>query len=287
MMEGLCYTARKAGTGESSAELMANIYIHPERSAPRFRPFKAWSHMQKLLVDQEDTEQAFQVIEALNGRAQLTNLERFADSEAGAVQLQRKEYLPPLLDDHAWIRDLPDGTVGRAYVDFMEREGLSAQGLVDESQKMRSAGRDYNDDLKWFGNRLRDTHDLCHVLSGYGRDVLGEACLLGFTYSQNPGRGAIFIAYLTARKLSKHLPKGAHVMDCLWEGKRNGREASPIIREDIIALLHEPLEDARRRLNIRKPVAYLNALKVSAAASIASRDIRSGESAATDPQVAA
>lgn len=243
--------------------------------------------MQKLLADQEDTEQAFQIIEALNGRAQLTNLERFAASEAGAVQLQRKEHLPPLLDDHAWIRELPEDTVGRVYVDFMEREGLTAQGLVDESEKMHRTRPQYDDDLKWFGNRLRDTHDLCHVLSGYGRDVLGEACLLGFTYSQNPGRGALFIAYLTARKISQNLPKEARVMDCLWEGKRNGRDALPIIREDIIALLHEPIEDARRRLNIRKPVAYLNALKVSADAGIASREIRSGGTAVKDTQVAA
>jgi ubiquinone biosynthesis protein COQ4 len=36
------------------------------------------------------------------------------------------------------------------------------------------------------------------------------------------------------------------------------------VREDIIALLHEPLEAARARLNIATPVAYLNALDVCA-----------------------
>ena len=266
---------------------MANIYIDPDRVPPRFRPLKAWSHMQKLLADKDDTEQAFHIIEALNGRAALSNLERFAASEAGADQLKRKEYLPPLLDDHAWIRELPGGTVGRAYVDFMEQEGLSAQGLVDESEKMRRTEPQFDDDLKWFSNRLRDTHDLYHVMTGYGRDVLGEACLLGFTYSQNPGRGAIFIAFLTARQISKHQPKEARVMDCLWEGKRNGRVAEQLIREDIVALLHEPIEDARKRLNIKKPVAYLNALKVCADAGIASRDIRSGGPVARDTQAAA
>ena len=287
MMRGLCYTGQIPITGEYPANLMANIYLHPDRTLPRFRPLKAWSHMQKLLADQEDTEQAFHIIEALNGRAALTNLERFAASEAGANLLQRKEHLPPLLDDHAWIRELPEGTVGRTYVDFMEREGLTAQGLVDESEKMRRTTPQYDDDLNWFSNRLRDTHDMCHVLTGYGRDVLGEACLLGFTYSQNPGRGALFIGFLTARKISQNLPKDARVMDCLWEGKRNGRVAESIIREDIIALLHEPIEDARRRLNIQKPVAYLNALKVSAEAGIASQDIRSGAPMANDEQVAA
>ena len=53
-------------------------------------------------------------------------------------------------------------------------------------------------------------------------------------------------------------------MDCFREGKRNGAAASRIVREDIIALLHEPLDAARARLNIAKPVAYLHALDVCA-----------------------
>lgn len=245
--------------------------------------------MQKLIQNKEDTEQVFHIIEALNGRAQVTNLTDFAESEDGSRLLKRKEYLPPLLDDHSWIRDLPEGTVGRAYVDFMEREGLSAQGLVDESEKMRlrRGDADYDDDLKWYGNRLRDTHDLFHILTGYGRDALGEACVLGFTYSQNPGLGVIFIAYMGARQLNKHLPEEAHVMDCLWEARRNGKAASRIIREDIIALLHEPLEDARKRLNIQRPAAYLNALRVCAEAGIAAKDIQPAAPVTQDAQVAA
>ena len=265
----------------------ANVYIHPDRVAPRFRPLKAWFHMQKLIENKEDTEQVFRIIEALNGRSQVSNLEAFAASETGHGLLQRREYLPPLLDDHAWIRELPEGTVGRAYVDFMEREGLTAQGLVDESEKMRRGEAQYDDDLKWYGNRLRDTHDLFHVLTGYGRDALGEACLLGFTYSQNPGRGVIFIAFMAARRLNRRLPKAARAMDCLWEGKRNGRVAAKLIREDVIALLHEPIEAARERLDIRKPVTYLNALKVCAEAGIAAADIQPGTQTAKDEQVAA
>jgi len=243
--------------------------------------------MQKLIANKEDTEQVFQIIEALNGRSQVANLQAFASTEAGQHLLKRREYLPPLLDDHSWIRDLPEGTVGRAYVDFMEREGLTAKGLVEESEKMGRADSRFDDDLQWFGHRLRDTHDLFHVLSGYSRDALGEACLLGFTYSQNPGRGVIFIAYMAARQLAKNLPKEARVMDCLWEGKRNGKIASKIVREDVIALLHEPIEDARKRLNIRRPVAYLNALKVCAEGGIAASDINPGKPALNHTKAAA
>lgn len=243
---------------------MTEVFIHPDRRAARFRPLVAWKHMQNLIADKEDTEQVFHIIESLNGRAFEKNFRAFAASQAGQALLAERQYLPPLLDDHEWIRALPDGTVGRAYVDFMEREGLTAQGLVAESEKFKGAMRDFDDDYHWYANRLRDTHDLFHVLSGYGRDALGEASLLAFTYSQNPGLGVIFISFMGTRQIMKSVPKEARVMACFREGKRNGAAASRIVREDIIALLHEPLAAARARLTIAAPVAYLHALGVCA-----------------------
>ncbi len=244
---------------------MTQVFIHPDRANPKVRPLKAWRHMQNLIADKEDTEQVFHIIEALNGGSFQKNFDAFAASPEGERLLGERPYLPPLLDDHSWIRDLPAGTVGRAYVEFMEREGLTAQGLVDESEKFRGHVREFDDDYLWFANRLRDTHDLFHVLSGYNRDALGEASLLAFTHGQNPGPGVIFIAYMGARTIAKHAPKEARVMDCFWEGKRHGAKAGKIIRQDILALLREPLDDARERLGIASPVIYRHALKVLSA----------------------
>ncbi|MEM1151118.1 MAG: Coq4 family protein [Pseudomonadota bacterium] len=235
------------------------VFLHPERKRPRLKPFTAMSRMRRLIANKEDTEQVFHIIEALNGDNLLKVLERFAASENGAKRMVERRQLAPMLDDHSWIEALPEDTVGRAYLRFMEREGLSAQGLVDESDKFHRT--DFDDDLKWIGNRLRDTHDLFHVLTGYGRDALGEASLLGFSWGQNGGNGVIFISYMGSRQIRKELPRHIDVMACHREGKRNGKAARQIIEEDIVALLHEPLADARQRLNIAKPVAYRKALK--------------------------
>lgn len=238
------------------------INVHPERKRSRFQPVKAWHHMQKLIANKEDTEQVFHIIEALNGRSFEKNFAAFVNSPEGYRLLKERTYLPPVLDDHSWIKALPEGTVGRAYVEFMEREGLTAQGLVEESAKHRAGVPDYDDDYLWFGNRLRDTHDLFHVLSGYNRDALGEASLLAFTYSQNPGNGVLFIAFMGCRTIAKNAPKSARIMDCFWEGKRNGAAAQRIMRQDIVELMKEPLEDARVRLGIKPPVAYRRALEI-------------------------
>ncbi|MEM9738527.1 MAG: Coq4 family protein [Pseudomonadota bacterium] len=239
--------------------MVEHAFLHPDRKRSRMKPLKAISRMRRLIADKEDTEQVFHIIEALNGGNLLRLLERFAASEKGAARLAERRELPPLLDDHTWIEQLPEDSVGQAYLRFMRREGLSAQGLVDESEKFYKVR--FGDTIEWFGDRLRDTHDLFHVLSGYGRDALGEASLLSFTWGQHGGNGVIFIAYMGARQIRKALPREIDVMACYREGKRNGQAAQMLIEEDIIALMHEPLPDARKRLNIAKPDAYHHALK--------------------------
>jgi ubiquinone biosynthesis protein COQ4 len=220
--------------------------------------------MQKLIAVKEDTAQVFHIIEALNGDANRKDFKRFLSSNNGLRLLRQRKFLPTILDDHAPLRELSEGSVGRAYVEFMEREGLTAHGLVEESKLQRTNQIEFDDDLLWYSNRLRDTHDLYHVLTGYGRDALGEDALLGYTHSQHGGLGISFIAYMGNRQIAKEAPKEARVRDVLAEGRRNGKHADRIIDQDIESLLDQPLADVRERLNITEPVLYKRALKVFA-----------------------
>ncbi len=237
-------------------------YIDPARQRSRIKPLKAWKHMQKLIADKEDTAQVFHIIEALNGNVKVNDFERFMNSDQGPALLAKRADLPPMLDDHAPLKELPQGTVGRAYVEFMEREGLSAAGLVAESEKNNANRQQFDDDLAWYMNRGRDTHDLYHVLTGYGRDALGEAALLGYTHSQHGGLGISFIAYMGGRTIAKEAPRNANIKEVIAEGRRNGKTAARIVDQDIDALLREPIADARARLGIKEPVLYKRALEV-------------------------
>ena len=237
-------------------------YIDPRRPRQKRRPLKAWRHMQKLIADKEDTTQVFHIIEALNGNSIYRDFDRFLASENGPDLLKKRRYLPDILDDHAPLLELDENTVGRAYVAFMKREGLSAAGLVAESEITRAKYQQYDDDLLWYMNRLRDTHDLYHVLSGYGRDALGEDSLLGYTHSQHGGLGINFIAFMGNRQIAKEAPSQARVGAVLGEARKHGKLAQRIVDQDIVELLKEPLTAARERLNIQKPTLYRSALNV-------------------------
>ena len=222
----------------------------------RRRPFKALRHFRELIKNKEDTTQVFYIIEALNGNNFQKQFVKFANSEQGQERLKENRHLPPLLDDHDWLRTLPDGSLGRAYLDFMSREGLTAQGLVDEYDAS-GVKRDYgHPDMNIYGNRLRDTHDMLHVLTGYGRDALGEASVLGFTHAQHGGPGVIFIAYGAAWEVRKTAPKGAPVLKSVNEARRIGKAAKDIAYEDLMALLPRPLEEVRENLGVQMPTHY-------------------------------
>ena len=102
------------------------IFSHPDRKPQKFRPFKAFQHFRKLIKDKEDTEQVFHLFENLPRKGFMDDARAFVESEKGQRLMASEPYLPDLLDDHAWIDQLPEGSVGHAYVTFMRREGLSA-----------------------------------------------------------------------------------------------------------------------------------------------------------------
>lgn len=229
---------------------------HPERTVPRFRPFKAMSHFKNLIANKEDTSQVFYIIESLNGKSLYRDFDKFKKTKQGQARIAEGKYLPPLLDDHETLKKLPANSVGAAYVNFMEREGLSAAGLVEEYETFSKHVTEYGDQIEWYGNRLRDTHDLMHILTGYGRDALGEASVLAFSYSQNRSPGAIFIAYMAGREIAKGAPKGAPVLKSVRQGQRNGKLAMKLAEQDIMELLKEPLDTARKRLGIKPATHY-------------------------------
>jgi len=223
----------------------------------RIRPLKAYKHFRKLVADKEDTTQVFDIVEALDGSNLEKDFRRFMKTPEGRDRFTERKNLVPLLDNHHALRKLPAGSVGQHYCDFMESQGLSAQGLVDEYDRWGKRLEDYyNADIAWFGNRRRDVHDLMHILSGYSRDALGEACVLSFTHSQHGGLGIYFIAHMVPFEIRKEAPKGAPIWKAVREAKKNGSLAENIIKQDIMALLAENLEEARQRLNIKPPTQY-------------------------------
>jgi ubiquinone biosynthesis protein COQ4 len=242
--------------------LMDLPLVAPQRKLSGFRPLKVLHHFGKLIEDKEDTEQVFHIIEATKGRKSHAQAHSFIRSDEGQRFMRDGVDIPAMLDDHARWADCGPDSVAAHYIAFMKREGLSAAGLVAESHKWAPPESLPRDQTQWYFDRLRDTHDLFHVLTGYGRDALGEASLLAFSYEQNHNKGILFIAYAGARQIRKVSGTKAPVFAAIREGRRLGRAAAKIAHQDIAALMQEDIGAARERLGIGKPQVYRQCIAI-------------------------
>ena len=250
--------------------------VAPDRKTSGFRPFKVLHHFGKLVEDKEDTEQVFHIIEATKGKASHRQAHAFIRSPDGQRFMREGVDIPAMLDDHDRWADCGPDSVAAHYIAFMKREGLSAAGLVAESHKWAPPESLPKDQTQWYFDRLRDTHDLFHVLTGYGRDALGEASLLAFSYEQNHNKGILFIAYAGARQIGKVSRTKAPLFAAIREGRKLGRAAAKIAHQDIAALMHEDIRAARARLGIGTPEVYRQCLAILQDEGIAREELTLG-----------
>ena len=209
--------------------------------------------LRRLLANKEDTGQVFEIFRALNGKAAQRNYVRLISTPQGGRIAYDHVELAPLLMDDAWLDSFADGTVGAAYRHFVRSENISAEGLAEVSRQGQGGALEVKHPLAWFGRRGRDSHDIWHVLSGYGRDGLGEACLVAFSYAQTGATGWLVIALGAC--LRSRSNRGA-VIGAIWQGYRRGKACAWLPGEDYVALMAEPLEAARARLGLTPPTAY-------------------------------
>jgi ubiquinone biosynthesis protein COQ4 len=218
----------------------------------KMQPRRAWRALRILLDDAEKTEQVFVIVRALTGKSVVRAYNRFAATGTGQSVLDEKRELLDTLRDRDQLRTLAPDSLGRAYLQFVEGENLSADGLVDASES--ADGLTENENVARYAMRLRDSHDVWHAVTGYGRDGLGEVCLLGFTYAQTRNPGIALIALAGGLKYARFV--GWRALTALWHGYRDGRRAAWLPAADWEHLLTLPLDQVRAALRVQAPVQY-------------------------------
>lgn len=217
---------------------------------------KAFKHIDLLRRDNDDTEQVFKIIEALQGNANEEQFRRFLATDIGQKVINEKRSALDFLTKRDWLQSLPEGTLGKIYIDFMIREGLTAEGLRDVSYEGGFAvDKEQTEEERVFSEWNRDIHDLFHIITGYGRDPLGELSVLAVTYQQTKSLGVGFIAFMGSFEYQRVL-KGTPVVKAILQGFKIGKECEDLVAQDWEHLLTLPIEDVRAQLGLRTPTHY-------------------------------
>ncbi len=243
------------------AGLTAEDFIYVDGFAtppsPRFRPFHAFMSSLKLILNKDDTRQVFEIISALSRNSGRRLFTEFVQTPYGRRVVTEPVRLEDILGDFERLRALPAGSFGKAYVDFMDEAGFTPQGLIDAADEADFGLEDYPE-LAAFQRvftHLEVSHDLWHVITGYGRDPVGELCNLVFTRRQtyNPGLRLIVFMGLAAIKLERwSMP----ALKAAREAAQMGERVKFLLQHDVEALLVRPLDEVRAELGFIRPVIY-------------------------------
>ncbi|KAM0665049.1 hypothetical protein MY8738_006435 [Beauveria namnaoensis] len=142
------------------------------------------------------------------------------------------------------LRALAPGTVGRAYVDWLDREGVTPD--------TRSAVRYIDDEeCAYVMQRYRECHDFYHAVTGLPVVKEGEVALKAFEFANTllPMTGLSMLAVATMKKQER----GRFWNIYLPWALRNGARSNEVINVYWEEQLERSVHDLRGELGIEQP----------------------------------
>jgi ubiquinone biosynthesis protein COQ4 len=237
-----------------------NSYTFPNRVKNPFRVARAaW----RVTQDLSRTEDAAIVQIAF---AQSRRFARFAQWDKVAERLSHDPRIRSVLEDRprlGWIDPaaltaLPAGSLGRTFADHLARKGLNPN-LVEPLPA--------NDPGSFVLAHFGETHDIWHLVTGYGMDETGEASLIGF-YAAQFGQAPHFALLLGILFLNTAFYRPADFqqrMEALTVGWRAGKTADSLFGRDWPSLWRRPIRDVRMSLGLKAdPVVVGEGIRAAA-----------------------
>lgn len=223
--------------------------------AMRPRRFAAVIAGARFLLDTRKTEQFFRMTDAIDGARNEENFQRYLTSPVGCRLEAEGVHFSELFARHDWLAAKPDGSLARAYVAFLKRERLSAEGLFYAESLAKADALGLDAARRRYLEGGIALHDVYHVVTGFGRDPVGEACVLAFTGRQFGLRGVMMTATMLALREQLRLPK-MPIRAMFKEATAMAQRAHPFPEVDWRDWLDRPLDDVRRGLGVVWPQTY-------------------------------
>ncbi|MEM9192861.1 MAG: Coq4 family protein [Myxococcota bacterium] len=191
----------------------------------------------RLLRDPNDTNQVLLLGLSTSRRSFPWTLTRFCISNEGASLLRDR----PSIDGRVveQLRRLPEGTLGAAYVEYLDREGLDPD-VFQPTPALPEIPR-------YISQRVRQSHDLWHVLTGYRTDVPGELALQAFSYAQLGTPASAIVAASGGVRWGVRKPV---IFAMIREGLAMGKQAAFLAPVRWELRWDRPLDAVRREFDI-------------------------------------
>ncbi len=166
--------------------------MKPTEDLSRLSPVERWtravSALAKIVANPDRTDQVLEFMSLINsGRSTHTRVARFFETAEAQRLFAEHRTLDSRTVDLDALAALPEGTLGHAYATFLRSRGFTPE-VFDGAPEGIADPR-----LSYVIQRMRQTHDLWHVVTGCDTDPAGEVALQAFTFAQVHAPGSAIL----------------------------------------------------------------------------------------------
>jgi ubiquinone biosynthesis protein Coq4 len=171
------------------------------------------------------------------------SVERFRAVPGGAAMLEGR--YPPLQPNIEELRQLPAGTLGRRYADLILSLGYDPEFFRP---------RDISSEGRWLTQRIATTHDIHHVIGGFGTEPAGENGVLAITAAQIGFPGYVLLTSAGQLASFRFQPERfAELSQAVAHGHTIARQASCLAAARWEEGWEKPVRQWRQELGIHDP----------------------------------
>jgi len=186
------------------------------------------------------TEAVFDMADGLRQTDLYQQLIEYAHSQPAVAAIIQERYFAPSVDLEQLL-NCPQNSLGYRYAAAMQQAGL-------QPDFYRSIA--IEDDYSYIAMRMRQTHDVWHIITGFSTDLAGEVGLQAFSLAQI--RSPLAVAIITASiayALKSSIPLNP-LVEKMQQGWWMGANAHPFLAQKWEEGWEKPLSEWRTTLKV-------------------------------------
>ncbi|MDX2097589.1 MAG: Coq4 family protein [Leptolyngbyaceae cyanobacterium bins.59] len=213
----------------------------PQRIQRTLAQFTLYKGCLSLLINPGNTHAVYDIEEGLHYSPATRFAVNYVKRDPNVAPILQERYLAPAPNLEALLQCSPD-SLGYQYATSLIQAGFDPNFYRPIAVK---------DDTTYLFMRLRQTHDIWHVITGFGTDVVGELGLKAFEFMQTRRPVAIVLLAGGFLRLLIRCPQSLpELLRQISRGYELGMFAKPLLSQKWEEQWDKSLTQWRRELNI-------------------------------------
>lgn len=201
-----------------------------------------------LIKDAGKTESVYDIEDSLRNTKATQLMVEYIKSQPGVTEIVQERYTPPPVDIDALLK-CPKDSLGYAYASYLKTAGF------DPNFYRKPAG---DDDISYIFLRIRQTHDIWHVLTDFGADEIEELGLKAFELAQtHRTMSAVLISGGMLKILFNQPENLERLLDRIAVGFRMGAKAKPFLAQKWEENWDKSVAQWRAELEVKPTPVYV------------------------------